>query len=64
MKSSLAVRSQSPSIWQPADFGDKAADIITGFVGSWVFVGIHAFWFIIWIVLRIELFRLGSSPYL
>src|SRR5215831_12687667 len=46
-------------IWKPADLGDKAADAITGFVGSWIFVGIHAFWFILWIVLRIEPFPFG-----
>ena len=46
-------------IWKPADLADKAADAITGFVGSWIFVGIHAFWFIVWIVLRIEPFPFG-----
>ncbi len=46
-------------IWKPADLADKAADAITGFVGSWIFVGIHAFWFILWIVLRIEPFPFG-----
>jgi uncharacterized membrane protein len=46
-------------IWKPSDLGDKAADRITGFVGSWIFVGIHAFWFILWIVLRIEPFPYG-----
>jgi uncharacterized membrane protein len=59
MKSPLSLDHKRRHIWQPADFGDKAADIITGFVGSWVFVGIHAFWFIIWIVLRIEPFPFG-----
>ena len=46
-------------IWTPAALGDKAADVITGFVGSWVFVGIHALWFLLWIVLRIEPFPFG-----
>jgi uncharacterized membrane protein len=46
-------------IWTPSDLGDKAADAITGFVGSWPFVGIHAVWFILWIVLRIEPFPFG-----
>jgi uncharacterized membrane protein len=46
-------------IWKPSDLGDKAADVITGFVGSWPFVGIHAVWFILWIALRIEPFPYG-----
>src|SRR5262252_983068 len=43
----------------PKDLGAKAADAITGFVGSWAFVGIHASWFVLWIVLRIEPFPFG-----
>ncbi len=39
--------------------GDRAADAITGFVGSWRFVGIHACWFLLWILLRIEPFPYG-----
>ncbi len=46
-------------IYKPSNLGEKAADNITGFVGSWLFVGIHAFWFILWIVLRIEAFPYG-----
>jgi uncharacterized membrane protein len=46
-------------IWNPSALGDKAADAITGFVGSWLFVGIHAVWFLLWIALRIEPFPFG-----
>ncbi len=46
-------------IYTPASIGAWAADIITAFVGSWLFVGIHAVWFILWIVLRVEAFPYG-----
>jgi uncharacterized membrane protein len=46
-------------IYTPATFGSKAADIITTFVGSWLFVGMHAVWFIAWIALRPEPFPFG-----
>ena len=46
-------------IYRPADFGAKAADVITGFVGSWLFVGIHALWFLLWIIFRLEPFPFG-----
>ncbi len=46
-------------IYAPADLGEKAADTITTFVGSWTFVAIHAVWFILWIVARFEPFPFG-----
>jgi uncharacterized membrane protein len=46
-------------IHTPKDLGSKASDAITGFVGSWRFVAIHAVWFILWIVSRIEPFPFG-----
>lgn len=46
-------------IYAPTDLGSKAADAITRFVGSWIFVGIHAVWFLLWIVFRIEPFPFG-----
>jgi len=46
-------------IYVPPNLAAKAADIITTFVGSWLFVGIHAIWFIAWIVFRIEPFPYG-----
>ncbi len=46
-------------IYSPATLAAKAADIITNFVGSWLFVGIHAAWFIGWIVLHPEPFPYG-----
>src|SRR5262249_36922073 len=45
--------------YRPADLGAKAADVITGFVGSWLFVAIHGVWFIMWIVVRPEPFPFG-----
>ncbi|MGZ3713958.1 MAG: DUF1003 domain-containing protein [Ktedonobacterales bacterium] len=46
-------------IYTPATFGTRAADIITTFVGSWLFVGMHAFWFIAWIAFHPEPFPFG-----
>ncbi len=46
-------------IYVPTTLGAKASDLITTFVGSWLFVGIHAVWFIAWIVFRIEPFPYG-----
>ena len=46
-------------IHQPTKIGDIAADYITGFVGSWPFIGIHAAWFITWIVAGVEPFPYG-----
>jgi uncharacterized membrane protein len=43
----------------PHNLGEKAADVITNFVGSWTFVIIHALWFVVWIVARIEPFPFG-----
>ena len=59
MKSPQQMNHSRHLIWKPSDLGDKAADRITGFVGSWMFVGIHGVWFILWIVLRIEAFPFG-----
>lgn len=41
------------------NIGNIIADVITAFVGSWWFVGIHAFWFAAWIVYRAEPFPYG-----
>ena len=46
-------------IYIPTNLGAKAADVITTFVGSWLFVGIHAIWFVVWIIARIEPFPYG-----
>lgn len=40
-------------------FGDRFADNVSNFVGSWVFVIIHALWFSIWILVPIEAFPYG-----
>ena len=60
MKEKIGKISHSRShIYEPKDLAAKAADIITGFVGSWLFVGIHALWFVLWILFRIEPFPFG-----
>ena len=46
-------------IYLPRSLGEKASDVITSFVGSWKFVFIHAIWFIVWIVFRVEPFPYG-----
>lgn len=39
--------------------GDRFADMIADFVGSWPFVIIHVLWFAIWILLPVEIFPYG-----
>jgi uncharacterized membrane protein len=39
----------------PPDLGAKAADAITSFVGSWLCVGLHATWFVLWLLLRLDI---------
>jgi low affinity Fe/Cu permease len=43
----------------PTSLSDRIADRITSFVGSWWFVGIHAVWFLVWILLHLEPFPFG-----
>lgn len=38
---------------------DRAADAITRFAGSMVFVYVHVVWFTLWIALRVEKFPFG-----
>lgn len=39
--------------------GDRIADKITNFVGSWPFVFLHVVWFGVWILLPVEPFPYG-----
>ena len=39
--------------------GDRIADKITDFVGSWSFIVIHVVWFAAWIVMPVEPFPFG-----
>lgn len=39
--------------------GDRVADVITAFVGSWPFLILHILWFSAWIGFRIEPFPFG-----
>jgi uncharacterized membrane protein len=42
-------------IHAPSGLSDRLADIITGFVGSWLFVGIHVGWFVLWLWLHLDI---------
>jgi uncharacterized membrane protein len=39
--------------------GDRVADSVASFVGSWPFVFLHVLWFAVWIGFRVELFPYG-----
>ena len=39
--------------------GDRFADAVADFVGSWPFILIHVFWFSVWILLPVESFPYG-----
>ncbi len=41
------------------NFGNRAADTITAFVGSWIFVFLHLLWFGGWIGFQVEPFPYG-----
>ena len=40
-------------------FGDKVADAVADFVGSWPFIILHIIWFAVWILTPIEPFPYG-----
>jgi uncharacterized membrane protein len=35
--------------------GERAADLIAAFVGSWPFVFLHVVWFTVWLLLRLDI---------
>ena len=35
--------------------GERAADLIAGFAGSWLFVLLHVVWFTMWLLLRLDI---------
>jgi len=39
--------------------GQRIADLVTGFVGSWLFIWLHVAWFGLWIGGRVEPFPFG-----
>ena len=43
----------------PTRAGERIADQVTAFVGSWLCIVLHAIWFALWIVLHIEPFPYG-----
>lgn len=42
-------------IHAPHNLGAWAADAVTAFAGSWLFVAIHVVWFTVWMVLRLDI---------
>jgi uncharacterized membrane protein len=40
-------------------FGDRVADTIAAFVGSWTFIILHAVWFSAWMFFKVEPFPYG-----
>lgn len=46
-------------IYVPSDMGEHIADHVTDFVGSWLCIGLHALWFVAWIVFHVEPFPFG-----
>lgn len=43
----------------PSGAGERIADSVTAFVGSWLCIGLHSVWFVLWIGLRVEPFPYG-----
>jgi uncharacterized membrane protein len=39
--------------------GERFADIISAFVGSWIFILLHIIWFAVWIIFKVEEFPFG-----
>src|SRR5713226_9716460 len=39
--------------------GNRIADILTYFAGSWTFLGLHALWWTVWLLLPVEPFPFG-----
>jgi uncharacterized membrane protein len=41
------------------NLGDRVADGLTRFSGSWFFLGIHVLWWTVWLLLPVEPFPFG-----
>ena len=39
--------------------GNRFADMVANFIGSWPFIIIHVLWFSLWVLLRVESFPYG-----
>src|SRR5258708_25260108 len=45
---------QRSHIYKPGNLGAWLSDHITGFSGSWAFIGLHTAWFVLWFVLHLD----------
>lgn len=52
---SNAVHPKRAHIHEHTRLGDKLSDLITGELGSWPFIGLHAIWFAVWLLLRLDI---------
>lgn len=43
------------SIHIPTRLADQAADTVAAFVGSWLCIGLHTVWFVVWLALRFDI---------
>lgn len=43
------------AIHTPPDLGARASDGVANFFGSWLAVFLHAVWFVVWLVLRLDI---------
>ncbi|SRR5260221_4007830 len=41
-------------IYKPGNPGAWLSDHITAFSGSWLFIGLHTAWFVLWFVLKLD----------
>ena len=63
-KSKNGSANKHPAFRQKLTFGQKAADRLTRFGGSWVFIGFFFFFIFIWMIINIFLIkRLPFDPY-
>ncbi len=53
------IRTWHDEFEQMRSFGDRAADAIASFAGSWLFFLIHVVWFAGWIIFDVEAFPYG-----
>lgn len=53
------IEQRRRALHTPRHLGERTADAVTRFSGSWLFVGLHVLWFALWIGLHIEPFPFG-----
>lgn len=62
LKSKHAVRSLKAKFNKKRTFAEKVADTMTGLFGSIPFIILNALWFIVWIILNLEILE-GIEPF-